>query len=354
MNLGVPVHTYKNKTIGYYGGKFLPFHKGHLECIMKASQQVDVLFVVIGYDDEYDKSLCENTKFKWVSNRVRERWISKELKEFPNIRVLSQYEKRSDDYMNDESVVKSNLELLEKVGGRIDICFSSEPEYEEYFNKVQPKSKHVILDAERSGVNISATKIRELGVYKSWDYLPKVVQEHYVKRVCICGVESVGKSVLVKKLASMYGTNYVNEYGREFYEEINNCHDVIEYTDLIKIAYGHNYLIEEVSKKSNKVLFVDTDNIYTQFFVAEYYGKLDNTIESIINSNSDEIDLYIYIEPTLPHELDGMRQEKSMEMKYEENEFLKELYKRYGKELKIIDSPNNLDEIKSLVDELIS
>ena len=33
--------------IGFYGGKFLPFHNGHLNCIFKAAAQCKKLYVVI-------------------------------------------------------------------------------------------------------------------------------------------------------------------------------------------------------------------------------------------------------------------------------------------------------------------
>lgn len=353
MNLGVDVSEYKGKTIGIYGGKFLPFHGGHKTCIIEASKQVDVLFVVIGYDDEWDKALCEGTNFKWVNARTRERWISESFVHHSNIRVLSQYEKRSDDYMNDESVVQSNLELLKKVGGKIDFCFSSEPSYEEYFAKVQPNSKHIVLDPMRSKVNISATEIREGGVYKYWDLLPKSVQKHYVKRVCIIGTESTGKTTLCRKLSEMYDTNWVGEYGRIFYEELGSCYDVMYEKDFVKIACGHNHKIEEAVEDANKVLFIDTDNIYTQFFMVEQFGKVDSTISSIIYSGTDEIDLYLYLKPVIPHELDGMRQLKTKYQIEEDDNLLTFMYKDlYGKNIVVVDQ-NNIDEIKEEIDKLL-
>lgn len=352
LNNGVQASEYKDKVVGYYGGKFLPFHNGHLNSIIKASQMVDVLFVVISYDDEYEKSLCENTKFKWVSSNTRERWITEAVKELRNIRVLTNYEPRKINYIDDEEIRKSNIKLLDKIGGRIDYAFSSEKEYEDYYKCYFPSVKHVVMDCERSEINISATEIRENGVYKMWNYLPKSVQRDYSKRVCICGVESTGKSFLTKQLSALYNTTYVTEYGRDFYEEIGGCFDIMRYNDLIKIACGHNYLIEQKVKEANKVLFVDTDNIYTQFFIKEEFGKEDEVVSSIINSGIDEIDLYIYLEPSLEHELDGMRQVKTIEDKQRENKVLKSLYKKYNKDIHIINSVKSIEEIKNLVDSL--
>lgn len=352
MNNGVHVSEYKDKVVGYYGGKFLPFHNGHLNCIIKASQMVDVLFVVVGYDDEYDKSICKNTNFEWVTSNTRERWVTEAVRELRNIRVLTNYEPRLDDYLHNDEIKKCNDILLEKVGGRIDYAFSSEESYEGYFNEYLPSAKHIVLDSERSELNVSATQIRNKGVYKMWDYLPKSVQKDYTKKVCICGVESTGKSFLTKQLATLYNTTYVTEYGRDFYEDIGGCFDIIRYKDLIKIACGHNHLIEKGIETANKILFVDTDNIYTQFFIKEEYGKEDETVASIINSNIDEIDLYIYLEPSIPHELDGMRQAKTIKDKQRENDVLKSMYKNYEKDIQMVDSITEMDNIKGLIESL--
>ncbi|WP_455660534.1 multifunctional transcriptional regulator/nicotinamide-nucleotide adenylyltransferase/ribosylnicotinamide kinase NadR [Pradoshia sp.] len=354
MNNGPSIESYKNKVVGYYGGKFLPFHNGHLNCIIEAASMVDVLFVVISYDDDYDQSLCEGTKFKWVPSSTRERWVTEAVRELRNIRVLTKYERRMDDYLNNDDIRKANEQLLAAIGGKVDYVFSSEEGYDDYFACYYPSSKHIVIDPKREYVDISATRIREKGIYESWEYLPKPVKKDYTKRVCLCGIESVGKSFLTKQLAALYDTQYVNEYGRDFYEEIGGCFDIVRQSDFIKIAMGHNYLIEQKIKEANKVLFIDTDNIYTQFFHQQMLGKENETISAIINSGVDEIDLYIYIEPSLPHELDGFRQEKTLDDKERENKMLKNLYRQYGKNLKIVKSIKDIKEIKNLIDDLFN
>lgn len=350
MNYGVEIESYsKDLTIGLYGGKFLPFHNGHLSCILQASEMVDVLFVAVGYDDEYDKVLCEGTKFEWVSNRQRERCFSKALKNYSNIRVLSQYERRSDDYMNDVEVTKSTQELIQKVGGKIDLVFSSESEYDPYFTKYYPNSKHVILNESRSELDISATSIREKGVYESWNYLPREVQESYVKRVCLCGVESTGKSTLTKLLASAYNTNYVEEYGRTYYDELNGYHDISEPSDSPEIAISHAHYIKEAAKESNKLLLIDTDIVYTDFFHINNYGQANEFLENIIRSGVCKIDKYIYLEPHNPHELDGSRRPVTDKMREENNRLLKDLYAYHGIELEIIDEKDDLERFNKCV-----
>lgn len=330
-----------NKTVGMYGGKFFPFHRGHLNFILKAQSQVDILYVVVAYDDEHDKGLCEKANYEWVSSRVRVRWITKELKDFPNIRVISNYERKTDDYLNDDSIFETNKVLLKAVGGRLDYVFSNEDDgYDPYFKKFLPNTQHIMFDTNRTEINISATQIRENNIYAKWDFLPQAVQEYYVKRVAICGTESVGKTHLSKMLAHSFQTETVAEFGRSYYEDIGGYYGIDEPEDYNDIVAGHTHLLNEAAKKANKVLIVDTDLIYTQSFHEKSYELKNQFIETAIQLGVEKIDEYIYIEPYNVYELDGFRIPKTDETKTKDNLQLKELYASYGVTLHIVDEPD--------------
>lgn len=351
MNYGVEISEYKGKKIGFYGGKFLPLHKAHLHCIMQAQSMVDILFVVVGYDDEYDQELCRDSKIKWMSSRDRERIISEELKNLPNIRVFSAYEKRSDDYMNDNSIFASAQYVIDTCGGKIDVVFSSEREYDEYFNKYYPESEHIVLDADRTKFDISATKIRTEGVFKHWDMLPRATQQYFTKRIAICGIESAGKTHLLKMLSSYFNTVHVEEYGRIYYDELNSYIDVAKYEDYIDIAVGHCHLLNEAHKKANKILLSDTDLGYTQYFHArENNDELHDLINTMMINKADKIDTYIYIEPHNYHELDGTRRPVSDKRRQMLNKKLKSIYAAYGIQMHIVDEPDRLKRFNKCVD----
>lgn len=337
MNFGVDIKEYEGKVIGMYGGKFSPMHIAHLSCIMKAQSMVDILFVVVGFDEEYDKNLYVDSKLEYMTARERERIISRELRNFPNIRVFSQRERRSEDYMNDYYVTLATQSIIKRCGGKIDYVFSSENEYEPYFNKYYPNSKHIVLDNDREEFDISATKIRSEGVYKHWNLLPKATQEHFVKRVAICGIESAGKTHLLKMLSSYLNTTHLEEYGRLYYDELNSYTDVASINDYAEIAVGHVHQMNLAARDANKVLLVDTDLIYTQYFHNREYDFGDPTLDTMIEENLEKIDTYIYIEPHNYHELDGTRRPVDEEARKEYNQMLKNIYKSYGKNIIIVD-----------------
>lgn len=356
MNFGPSIKEYHGKTIGLYGGKFFPFHKGHLESIMQAQSMVDVLFVVVGVDPEHERKLCEGTKFEYVNERIRERWITEELKEFANIRVLSHYEKRCEDYMTNPAVAESYKDLIVKIGGKVDLVFSSEIEYNDYFEKYLPMAKHVVIDSEREKYPISATAIREKGVYDKdiWDYLPKAVQKHYTKRVVICGIESAGKTHLCKMMASMLNTKFAYEYGRQYYEEINGYNDISIPMDYVDIGVGHTHLLNKQAEEANKILIADTDLVYTQFFHYLEHKEYNGVIDSLIKSKGEKFDKYIYIEPHNFHELDGTRREVTKKEREYRNNLLKNIYNEYGIELVIIDQVDRNERFKDLIYEVNS
>lgn len=352
MDFGPEIETYKDKTIGVYGGKFFPFHKGHLSFILKAQSMVDILFVALQYDDKHEQTLTLNTPFKWVDSRIRERWLTEELKNFPNIRVISQYEHRSEQHMTDPLIQETYKNLQKQVGGKIDIIFSNTHEYDEYFAKYLPQSKHVVFYEKRDEIDISATQIREQGVYKTWDYLPRSVQNYYVKRIALCGIESVGKTHLSKMLAKNFSTVTAPEYGRMYYDELNAYTGIDQQSDYIDIATGHCYLLNQETKKARKILIADSDLIYTQFFHMQTYGKKHPVLDLMIKEHADKIDEYLYIEPHNYHELDGTRLNVDNKQRTHNNNVLKELYKSYNANLTIIDEPNKDNRYQQCVQKV--
>lgn len=357
MDNGVPVSEYKNSRVGIYGGKFFPFHLGHMSFIKEAIKEVDVLFVVVQYDEEYERSLIQGTNFPLIPGRIRERWITEIYKDNPKVRVFSQYEHRSDypNYLNDPLVGETYKELLETIGGHLDVVFSNTHEYDEYFNKWLPGVEHRVLLENREISNISASQIRSDGVYKQWDMLPKVIQKFFLKRIAFCGWESVGKTYTAQRIAKEFNTTYLPEYGRTYTEELGGYDGIDLDEDYPNIMAGHLQALHYAN--GNKFLSIDTDLIYTQFFYWKQNQKLHPVLDVAIKANVDKIDHYIFLDPYNDFHEDGSRfrlEQSEREITSEQlKAFYKDLYKKDLHIVSIQDNDERYQIVKAHVEQLV-
>jgi HTH-type transcriptional repressor of NAD biosynthesis genes len=334
------------KTVGFIGGKFLPFHLGHVYVILAASNQVDELYVVLSSSKNRDKELCERDGIKYIPAEVRLAWIGESLNDIGNVKIIH----IEDDHWDADYDWEEGANLIKKaIGKPIDYVFSSEVDYNKYFSKYYPDSKHIIVDDKRKTITISATELRK-DIYSHWDKLPNCVRSYFIKKVAIVGTESCGKTVLTQKLAKFYNTAYVEEVGRKYCEKYSN-QLTREMFDLI--AMEHFILQKKRLEESNKVLFIDSEAIVTKYYL-EMYTKNENSkaIDDIIGLQN--YDLVIYLEPDINWVDDGLRFQGKEEERRENNRKLKEMFKEKGIKFISIDGSYNerFDKARELVDNL--
>lgn len=307
--------------IGMYGGKFLPLHNGHVNCIIKASNQCDLLYVVLSYSQIRDRNLCNESNFKYIKHDKRLQWLDQIASDLPNVKVISA-EDFDDEYNSwEDGAVIIKDKVLKDCGKTINVIFGSEIDYKEKFEKLYENSKYILLDQNRSEFNISASNIRKEGVFKNWDFIPNVCKPFYNKKVAIVGTESCGKSTLVKKLALYFNTEYVEEYGRIMCEKLNTGQPTKEYYPYI--AYGQKMLEFEKNQIANKYLFIDTESIVTQ-----YYSQLytDTTYQLLYEmAKIHEYDYWFLLEPDVEWVDDGLRIHGTDENRKENNNKLKKM-----------------------------
>ncbi len=312
----------ENKTVGFMGGKFLPFHQGHVYGIIAASNQVDELYVVLSSSKNRDKEICERDKIKYIPADVRLSWIGENLNDLENIRIIHVEDDSWDEDYDWEAGAKM---IREKIGKPIDFVFSSETSYGEYFQKYYPEAKHVVINEGRDVVSISATELRR-DIYNNWDKLPLSVRPYFVKKVLVIGTESCGKSTLTKKLAKFYNTNYVPEVGRDYCLRYSNRLTSEMFNE---ISMEHWLLQKKLIKESNKVLLIDSDAVITQYYLDMYFnGSKSELIEEIIKLQN--YDLILFLEPDVKWVNDGIRFSGEEDVRLKNNEKLKKMFHERG------------------------
>jgi HTH-type transcriptional regulator, transcriptional repressor of NAD biosynthesis genes len=338
--------------VGMFGGKFLPVHMGHVHAMIRASTMVDELHVMVSYDTEYERNVYfKNAAIAHISYDIRLRWWTQLTKNLPHVHVHVFEEKQTGDF---HDWVKGSMEIKRIVGKPIDVIFSSEHSYTEYFDKLYPDAKHIVIDAERSTYNISATQLRTEGVMKYWQMLPDVVKPYFVKEVVVVGTESSGKSTLVHNLAQLYNTTYVEEFGRTYYEQLGGCEGITLESDFPEIAFKHRNQILKQRESANKVLFVDTEAIVTQYFSIAYLEKRQPVLDEIAKLQT--FDLWLFLEPDVKWVDDGTRSFGEQAVRDKNNLLLKGLLKEHGISYISISGPyqKRLEKAVREVDRLLN
>ena len=152
----------KKYKVGFFGGKFIPFHLGHLYCVEKMSEQCEKGYVILfGGGDQEIEILSKNHD---DSLRLDNRWSNVckvALQYFDNIIPI--YIDVSNCKLPDgtEDWDAETPLVLDRIG-KMDVVYSSEPSYDAYFKKAYPWAKHVLVDPPRIIYPISATMIRNM------------------------------------------------------------------------------------------------------------------------------------------------------------------------------------------------
>jgi HTH-type transcriptional regulator, transcriptional repressor of NAD biosynthesis genes len=267
-------------------GKFLPVHLGHLALIRFAAAQCDELIVSMSFrsDDPIDHSL-------------RYRWLCDILKNDESIKVYEIV----DDFDHEELPLAERTKewatVIRNVYPPIHVLFSSEA-YGDAF-ALNLGAQHILFDQQRVGVPIAASLIRK-NPLQYWNFIPEVVRPYFVKKICLYGPESTGKSTLTIALAAEFDTAFVPEVAREML--ITNDFTI---QDIIAIGLAHAERIHRMEKVANKILFCDTDIITTQIYSQYYLNIIPEVLYSL--EKETRYDHYFLMDIDVPWVADGLR-----------------------------------------------
>jgi NadR type nicotinamide-nucleotide adenylyltransferase len=121
-----------------------------------------------------------------------------------------------------------------------------------------------------------------------------------MKRICLHGPESTGKSTLAARLAAHLDCEAVPEYGRAYCEEYGTD---INMAALLHIAQTQDAMNQAAAARSNTKVLFDTDPLITAVW-AEMMFKRRDPYFARFNAYAD---LYLLLDIDLPFIDDGLR-----------------------------------------------
>jgi NadR type nicotinamide-nucleotide adenylyltransferase len=260
-------------------GKFLPPHAGHQFLVEFARRFVERLSVLV----------C-SIRREPIPGELRYAWM-REL--FPDARVL-----HIADELPQEPAEHAQFwdiwraKIREVVGEPIDFVFASES----YGRRLAAEldATFIPVDVGRELLPVSGTAIRD-DPYANWHYLPECVRPYFVKRVCVFGPESTGKSTLARDLAAHFKTVYVSEWARGW---LDPRQGVCQPADIPIIARGQLAAEEALARHANRLLICDTDLLTTTIWSDELFGDCPAWVRA--EAERRQYDLYLLLDIDVP------------------------------------------------------
>ncbi|HEV7591113.1 MAG TPA: AAA family ATPase [Longimicrobium sp.] len=272
---------------GLVVGKFAPLHRGHELLIGRALEECDEV-VVVSYT---------RPDFPGYPPAVRERWLAALFPQTTRL-VLD------DDRLRalvpagtgpTELPANGAPEIVDRrfcgflcrqvLGVTVDAVFTSEDygdgfadELTRCFRERQPDApgvRHVMVDRARVLRPVSGTLLRaDPHTHREW--LSPEVYASFVRRVCLLGGESTGKTTLAEALARELCTGWVPEYGRQVWAEKEGR---LDFEDMEEIGRVQIATEEAAALRANRLVICDTSPLTTLFYSGHLFGRASAGLE---------------------------------------------------------------------------
>lgn len=264
----------------------MPVHAGHLALIAFATERCDELIVSLSCQPDDP-----------IPGLLRFEWLKELLADHPKIRCEISLDDFDDESLPLNERIHLWAQFLKHRFPKIDTVFSSEAYGSPLADHLG--AMHVEFDLARTQVPVSASQIRS-APFKNWEYIPTVVRPFFVKKICLYGPESTGKSTMAAKMAAYFNTELVPEVARELITSNDFSLD-----DIIRIGYAQTERVIQKSKTANKLLFCDSDLITTQIYSHHYLREVPPVLYELEKRVS--YDEYLFFDIDVPWVNDGLR-----------------------------------------------
>lgn len=274
------------KTHGLTLGKYAPLHRGHQLVIETALAEVDALTVII-----YD---CPETTAVPLS--VRAGWIRRL---YPGVRVIEAWDGPTEVGDTPEIERRHEDYIIRQLGVRGVTHFYSSERYGQHMSRALGALDRRV-DPARAVAPVSGTQVRA----RPWAhraYLHPTVYRDLITNVALLGAPSTGKTTLAARLAELYGTVWMPEYGREYWEQ----HQVdrrLTLDQLVEIAEGHLEREERLLLEADRYLFADTSALTTALFSRAYHGAVAPRLAALADQAAARYDIVFVCDTDIPYD----------------------------------------------------
>lgn len=295
---------------GFVVGKFAPLHRGH-ELVLRTAVDACERVIVVSY---------QRPELPGYPPEIREAWL-RDVVPDADVLVLDDDRLRRLVATGPVHVPDNGADPVEDrrfcawlctdvIGTSVDAVFSSE-DYGEPFaaeltrcfrerDPSAPEVRHVSVDRDRGTVPISGTRLRA-DPHANRRWLSPRVYASFVRRICLLGGESTGKTTLAAALAQRLGTVWVPEYGRQVWTDKRG---VLDFEDLEHIGRTQVADEERATLTATRYVLCDTSPLTTWFYSLHLFGRATPALEELAGR---EYDLTVLCAPDIPFDQDGTR-----------------------------------------------
>ncbi len=227
---------------------------------------------------------------------VRAGWISCL---YPQVKVIEAWGGPTEVGYSPDLMKAHEQYVIETLGiTGVTHFYSSEP-YGEHMS-VALKAVDRRVDDERVRVPISASKIRKQP-YEFRNYVDPLVYRSMVTNIVLLGAPCSGKTTLAERLAREFDTQWMPEYGREYWEE-HQIDRRLRPDQLLEIAERHLIREDKLIRQANRYLFTDTNALTTALFARYYHGAVDPSLCLLADQAATRYDLFFLCDIDFPYE----------------------------------------------------
>jgi len=245
--------------------------------------------------DEMSVIIYDSPEVTGIPLGVRSGWI-RSL--YPSVRVIEAWDGPSEVGYTPEVMRAHERYVIDVLGVRgITQFYSSEPYGEHMSAALGAVDRRV--DQARGQIPVSASAVRR-DLFGNRSYVDPLVYRDLVANVVFLGAPSTGKTTLAERLAQEFDTQWMPEYGREYWE----THQIdrrLGPEQLVEIAEGHIEREDALLERSNRYLFTDTSAITTATFARYYHGMVAPRLAALADMTARRYDLVFVCDTDIPY-----------------------------------------------------